>query len=109
MVNKKRRVHEGTVEEEMRWKEEQDGIVHVHNSAPVHDDNDEKFKELTEDEVWVWCMRYNNVEAMEAYMMNERNEPRTQERFVASLAKAALLKDTPVALRAEFGSLYQWI
>jgi hypothetical protein len=42
-------------------------------------------------------------------MLNERKEARSQARFVPSLAKAALLKDLPVALAAESGSLHRWI
>jgi hypothetical protein len=45
---------------------------------------------------------------MEAYILRERGEPPTQERFVETLAQVALLNDSPEALAGQYGSLYRW-
>jgi hypothetical protein len=46
---------------------------------------------------------------MEAYIMVEQKERLSQKKFVATLAKAAVLKDNPKALTSECGRIYQWL
>jgi hypothetical protein len=46
---------------------------------------------------------------MEAFIMDEKKEPRSQERFVATLAMVVVLKDNQNALVSECGRIYQWI
>ena len=107
--NKKRKADEGrTGEEELRSGR---GVLRgvVQKCVPLSVEKVGEYEELSEEELGVWCARYKNVDAMEGYILNERKEARSQARFVPSLAKAALLKDSPVALAAEFGSLYRWI
>jgi len=109
LVNKKRKADEGRSREEEHRSGK--GIVRgaVHKCDAVAVIKEGEYEEISEEELGVWCGRYKNVDAMEGYMLNERKEPQSQARFVPSLAKAALLKDSPVVLSAEFGSLYHWI
>jgi len=78
--------------------EERKGIV---------DDGEDE--DMSEEEIIAWCSRYKDVKAMEAYIMVEQKERRSQKKFVATLAKAAVLKDNPEAFTSECGRIYKWL
>ena len=64
---------------------------------------------MNEREIVAWCDRYKNVKAMVEYIVNENEEPVTQERFVWTLAEIAVVKDNPEALTSQYGKLYKWL
>jgi hypothetical protein len=71
----------------------------------VSADKDKEFNDMIEGNISVWCSRYKNAKAMQVYIMVEKMEPQSQERFVATLARAAALKDTLEALTSEWGKI----
>jgi hypothetical protein len=109
LVNKKREADDRRSGEEEHHSGMEVVRGQVHKCDAIAVGKEGQYEEMSEEELGVWCGRYKNMDAMEGYMLIERKEPQTQARFVPSLAKAALLKDLPVALSAEFGSLYRWI
>jgi hypothetical protein len=109
LVNKKRKADERRAAEDERCNRREGETMQVRKCGVVAGEKDEQYEEMSEEEVVQWCSRYKSVEAMQHYMVNERKEPRSQERFLASLAKAALVKETPAALAAEYGNLYRWV
>ncbi len=72
-------------------------------------EEEEKYEEMSEKDIGLWCSRYKNEKEMEAFIMDEKKEPPSQKRFVTTLAKVAVLKDNHNALVSECGRIYKWI
>jgi hypothetical protein len=64
----------------------------------THSEEEEKYDKMSEEDIGVWCSRYKDAKGMEAYIMDEKKEPRSQERFVTTLTKVAVIKDNPNVL-----------
>lgn len=108
-ANKKRKSFIGRGGEAEDCDSEEDEQKEMEEGVEMDGDEEEKYEKMTEEEIAIWCSRYKDVKEMKAYIMVEKEEPRIQERFVATLAKVAMLKDNRSALASECGILYQWI